>query len=157
LGYLLWTQKQYEEAAREFQAELDNTPGYIQAMLYLADADIQLNRMEEARPVLEKIDRSDPSIFMGRLDLGIVYAEAGRREDALRELKAAAALKPNDVNVHWRLGRLYRSMGETAEAKSEFDKASSLNKAADDRLLDVLTAEGQKKKNARPEPAREPK
>jgi hypothetical protein len=32
-----------------------------------------------------------------------------------------------------------------------------LNRAADDRLLDVLTAAGQKKKNARPEPAPEPK
>jgi tetratricopeptide (TPR) repeat protein len=28
LGYLLWTQMQYQEAIQEFQAELDNTPGY---------------------------------------------------------------------------------------------------------------------------------
>ena len=37
LGYLLWTQKQYPEAASEFQAELANDPDHVQAMLYLAD------------------------------------------------------------------------------------------------------------------------
>src|SRR5580698_146080 len=157
LGYLLWKQMLYQEAAQEFQAELDNTPDHAQAMLYLADAYIETNRLKDAEPFLEKLVKSNPEIPRAHLDLGIVYAADDRKEDALRELKAAAALKPNDVNVHMRLGRLYRSMGETAKAKSEFDKASSLNRAADDRLLDVLTAAGQKKKNARPEPAPEPK
>jgi hypothetical protein len=30
-------------------------------------------------------------------------------------------------------------MGKTAEAKAEFDKAASLNKAEDDRLLKVMS------------------
>ena len=153
LGYLLWTQMQYPEAAQEFQAELENTPDYTQAMLYLADADIQMNQMEEAKPLLEKLVRSDPTISLGRLDLGIVYVECGDKEDALREFKAAAALKPDDVNVHMRLGRLYRSMGKTAEAKNEFDKASSLNKAADAALVDVMS--GASEKSSTP-PAKSP-
>jgi predicted Zn-dependent protease len=121
-------------------------------MLYLADADIQMNRMEGARPLLEKLVKSNPQISMGRLDLGIVYAETGRREDAMRELKAAAALKPGDVNVHWRLGRLYRAMGKAAEAKAEFDKARSLNKAADDSVLNVISSGPQKNKTTPAEP-----
>jgi len=144
LGYLLWTQKQYPEAAHEFQSELDNTPDYTQALLYLADADIQMDKIEDARAILEKLVKSNPTLFTARLDLGIVYSEDGRKEDALRELKAAQALKPNDVSVHWRLGRLYKSMGKLVESKSEFDKASSLTKAADDALLDVLTTAPQK-------------
>jgi len=139
LGYLLWTQMQYQEAAQECQAELDNTPDYTSAMLYLADADIRMNRMDDAKPLLEKLVKSNPEISMAHLDLGIVYAEAGNNEDALRELKAAAALKPGDANVHMRLGRLYRSMGKSTEAKSEFDKASSLKKADDDALLTVMS------------------
>ena len=140
LGYLLWTQMQYEEAAQEFQTELHNTPDYTQAMLYLADADIQMNRMEDARSLLEKLVKSDPTVSMGHLDLGIVYAAASRKEDALREFKAAAALKPNDVNVHMRMGRLYRSMGNAVEAKNEFAKASSLNKTDYDALLTVMSS-----------------
>lgn len=76
---------------------------------------------------------------MGHLDLGIVYAESGRNDDALGEFKTAITLKPDDVNAHYRLGRLYRSMGKTAEAKAEFEKSKSLNKAADDALLKVMS------------------
>ena len=152
LGYLLWTQKQYKEAAQEFQTELDNTPDYTQAMLYLADADIQLNKLEDARILLEKLINTSPSIEMARLDLSIVYAGTGRNEDALRELKAAQALKPDDVNVHWRLARLYRSMGNTAEAKIEFGKAQSLTAAADDALLDVITNDPSNWKTSAPKP-----
>jgi tetratricopeptide (TPR) repeat protein len=152
LGYLLWTQKQYQEAAQEFQAELDNTPDYTQAMLYLADADIQMNHLQNAQALLEKLVKSDPSIEMARLDLGIVYAGTGRNEDALREMKAAQALKPNDVNVHWRLARIYRSLGNTAEAKSEFDKAQNLTKIADDALLDVITKDPSNWKTSAPKP-----
>lgn len=134
LGYLLWTQKQYKEAGEEFAAELANDPDHVQARLYLADTEIQLNQMETARPLLEKVVRENPEIGLGQLDLGIVDAEAGRNEDALRELTAAARLIPDDVNVHWRLGRIYRVLGKKDEAKAEFDKASKLNKAADEDL-----------------------
>jgi tetratricopeptide (TPR) repeat protein len=139
LGYLLWMQGQTQEAAREFQAELNNDPEHTQATLYLADADIQMSRLEDARPLLEKLVKINPANSMGHLDLGIVYTEAGQRGNALRELKQATALKPDDVSAHYQLGRLYRSMGKTAEAKAEFDKTRTLNKTADDTLLKVMS------------------
>jgi tetratricopeptide (TPR) repeat protein len=139
LGYLLWTKGQYPEAAQQFQAEIDNNPHHLQAVLYLADSEMQMNRMEEARPLLEKLAKLDPDNSMEHLDLGIVYTDQGRKEDALVELKTAARLAPDDVNVHWRLGRLYHSMGKNAEARSELAKAGSLNKAADQRLLKVMS------------------
>jgi tetratricopeptide (TPR) repeat protein len=138
LGYLLWAQKQYPEAVSEFQAELANDPNHIQAMLYLADSEIQLNQLEEGRPLLEKVEKLNPKVPLVHLDLGIVYTEAARKEDALRELTLAAKLSPDDVNVHWRLGRLYRIMGRVNEAKAEFDKASTLNKAADTDLFNKI-------------------
>lgn len=140
LAYLLWTQKKYAEAAGEFRAELDNDPNHAQAMLYLADSDIQMNQMDNAKPLLERVLKIDPSFALAHLDLGIVYSEAERNQDALRELTQAAKLAPNDVNVHWRLGRLYRTMGKKVEAKAEFDKASTLNKAADEDLYKKIAA-----------------
>ena len=151
LGYLLWMQTEYRAAASEFQAELVNDPDHIQAMLYLADSLIQQNQYETAAPLLEKVLKQDSGQGLGHLDLGIVLAQAGRNEEALRELTVAAKLIPEDVNVHWRLGRLYRSMGKIDEAKAEFAKASSLNKAADEALFNKI-----KNGNAPRTPAQQP-
>lgn len=76
---------------------------------------------------------------MAHRDLGILYAEHDRTQDAVAEFKTAIKLAPNDVNAHWRLGRLYRSMKLTALAKAEFDKANGLNKQEDQRLLKVMS------------------
>jgi tetratricopeptide (TPR) repeat protein len=139
LGYLLWTKEQYPEAAEQFRAELDNNPRQLQAMLYLADSYIQLSRIDEARPLLERLAQENPGSAMAHRDLGIVDAEAGQNDDALREFQKAIALKPADPNTHWRLARLYRTMGRKAEANAEFEKTHSLNKAEDDRLLKVMS------------------
>jgi Flp pilus assembly protein TadD len=70
--------------------------------------------------------------------LGALYSDAGRKEDALRELKIAEKLRPNDQNVHWRLGRFYQKMGRKDEAKIEFDKTRSLVNTADDTTFKKL-------------------
>jgi tetratricopeptide (TPR) repeat protein len=139
LGFLLWTQTQYPEAASEFQAELDNNPNHVQALTYLGDTQMHLKHPELAQPLLENALRLDAGQELAHLDLGILLADAGRQEDALREMRAAAKLDPGDVNVHWRLGRLYRAMGRKDEAKAEFDKASSITKAADSALVDRIS------------------
>ena len=108
-------------------------------MLYLADSKIQTNQLDEARPLLEKVLQVAPPTAMAHRDLGIIHAEQDRKQEAADEFLAAIKINAKDVNAHYRLGRLYRSMGKTTEAKAEFDKASSLNKAEDERLLKVMS------------------
>jgi tetratricopeptide (TPR) repeat protein len=138
LGYLLWRLMQLEEAAQEFQAELDNNPDHGQALAYLADTEMKLGHPEAALTPLEKAVRIAPTIPLAHLDLGILYSDAGRRDEALRELKIAEKLSPNDQNVHWRLGRFYQATGRKDEAKAEFDKTRSLQKAADETTFKKL-------------------
>ena len=134
LGYLLFKQKQYPEAIKEFQAELANDPNHAQSLLYMGDAYIQMNQYADAAPPLEKAVKLDPSIALVHLDLGILAATDGRNDDALREFLIAEKLNPDDVNVHWRLGRLYRTMGRKEEAKIELDKASNITRSANQEL-----------------------
>jgi tetratricopeptide (TPR) repeat protein len=152
LGYLLWTQGKSAEAASEFQAELVNDPEHIQAMLYLADSQIQMNQLDDALPLLEKVVRIDPANPLGHLDLGIVYADAGRNADAIRELKAATAIEPGNVKAHWRLSRLYRSMGRTAEANAELTKSKDINQAADEGLLKAMSGASHHSNTSKQEP-----
>jgi len=138
LGYLLWGFLKFDEAAREFQAELDNNPAHAQALTYLADCDIQLGHPENASQLLEKAIQIDPKIELAHLDLGVLEIEAKRKDDALRELKAAERLNPTDQNVHWRLARFYKAAGRNEEAKIEFDKTRSLQKTADQSVFNQL-------------------
>jgi tetratricopeptide (TPR) repeat protein len=138
LGYVLWTQNQIEEAAKEFSAELANTPDHPQALIYLADVDIKLSDTPGALTLLEKAIRIDPKIPLGHLDLGIVYADLGRKTEALREMKIAEEQNPNDQNVHWRLGRFYQEVGDRVEAKSEFEKTRNLQKSSDETVFKKL-------------------
>lgn len=140
LGYLLWTRGQYQEAADEFEKEIANDPRHLQAKLYLADTEILLNQSDRARPLLEEVGKADSRLAMQHLDLGIVYADGGQREEARAQFEIAIKIAPTNVNAHYRLARLYRSMGLTTQAKVEFDKAGSLNKAEDERLLKVMSA-----------------
>lgn len=140
LAYLLWTQNQFEEAAQEFQAELANGTANPEAMALLADCDIRIGRAQDARPLLEKTVQLDPHIERARLDLGVLDADAGKPEDAVREFKTAESLNPGDPDVHWRLARLYQAMGKKQEAKIEFDKTSSLHKADNDSVFSKLKA-----------------
>jgi tetratricopeptide (TPR) repeat protein len=138
LGYLLWTKRQYADAAPEFEAELNNNPSQAQALTYLGDVDMHLGQPEAAAPLFEKAIRIDPAIERAHLDLGAMDADAGHREDALRELEVAARLAPNDVDVHWRLGRLYKEIGDPQKAKAEFDKVKTINAAADTTLISKM-------------------
>lgn len=138
LAYLLWGLLQFDEAAKEFQAELDNNAEHAQALTYLADCDIQLGHPEPALPLLEKAIRIDPKIELAHLDLGILYSSNDRRDEAVRELKKAEDLNPGDQTVHWRLARFYKSVGKTAEANAEFAKTRSLQKASDQSVFTKL-------------------
>ncbi|MFZ0662885.1 MAG: tetratricopeptide repeat protein [Acidobacteriaceae bacterium] len=157
LGYLLWTQNQYEEAAQQFKLELDNSPNDAQALAYLADSNVRLNRPEVARPILEKAMRLNPRQELPYLDLGILDAAADRKQVALRDFKAALRLNPNDVQIHWRMARLYQSMGRKEDAKAEFAKTKTLNKAADQSVLTKLDeARGRNKSAKTTSPAPQP-
>jgi tetratricopeptide (TPR) repeat protein len=148
LGYLLWAQLKFDDAAKELEAELTNNPNHAQALTYLADCHIQLNDSVPALPLLEKAVRLDSRIEVAHVDLGVLYANAGKSDDALRELKTAERLDPTDQNVHWRLGRFYKSIGKKTEAEVEFQKTRSLQKAADKSIFDKLHSAQEKHEKA---------
>jgi tetratricopeptide (TPR) repeat protein len=143
LGYLLWKAHHFDEAAREFQAELDDDATDQRSRAYLGDSLVELNQYQQAQTELETAakDSSTATMAMIHRDLGVVYAEAGRKEDAANELLQAIALDPKDVSPHWRLGKLYRSMGKGEQAEAEFAVASAMTKEKDRPLAQEMDGE----------------
>jgi tetratricopeptide (TPR) repeat protein len=149
LGYLLWCQSQFEEAATQFQAESENSPDDAEALAYWADSTVRLGLNDAARPLVEKALRLDSRQELPWLDLGILDAAAGRNGDALNDFSAAARLAPSDVQVHWRLAHLYQAMGKRAEAQAEFARTKTLTQEADKTVMEKLRAN--RSKDAQPD------
>ena len=137
-GYMQWRLLNLDLAAAQFEAELANNPDHPLALTYLGDTKIRQNQFEAALPLLEHAIKVGPSIALAHLDLGVAYQNQNRNDDALKEYQIAAKLNPHDQKVHWTLGRFYQSLGRTAEAKIELQKAQSLQKAADESVLDKI-------------------
>ena len=140
LGYLLWAQSQYEEAAEQFQLEVENSPNDAESIAYWADANVRLNRADAARPLVEKALQLNVRQELPWLDLGILDAEAGNNDAAFHDFQTAEKIAPSDVQVHWRLARLYQSLGKRTEAQAEFAKTKSLTQAAEQSLRQKLQA-----------------
>lgn len=137
-GYLLWKRVKFEEAEKEFRAELANYPDNALALAYLGDTEIHLNHPDDALPPLERAVRLETAIPVAHLDLGILYQGQGQKSEALREFLAAEKLTPDDPVVHWHLAQFYRSIGEKQEAKSEFEKTQHLQNAKTQSLREQL-------------------
>ena len=126
LGYLLWTQGKWEEAANEFDLELQNDPQHLQARIYLADSWVERNDFAKALPELENLEARDKSNPLVHRDLGIIYANAGKSDDAVRELMLAMDADPGDAELHLQAAKLYRSLGRADQANAETDTAKRL-------------------------------
>ena len=138
LGYLLWRLKQFDESANEFQAELDNDPKHAMARAYLGDVYTVRANYTKAEPELRKALEESSTSAMVHRDMGIVYAATARPESAIKELQQAIALDPQDVEAHWRIARLYQTIGKKDDAKSEFAIASRMNQTTHEVLTQKI-------------------
>ena len=85
--------------------------------------------------MLERAEKGDTSLSLAHLDLGIVLTDAGQLDEAVRELKEASRLDPNEVDAHWRLARIYRTRGDVQAANEELAKTEQLKKAEHEDLF----------------------
>jgi tetratricopeptide (TPR) repeat protein len=138
LGYLLWKLERYPEAALQFEAELANDQNDNLSRCYLGDIKLRTQDPTVALSLLESASSGDPDLELAHLDLGVLYSEAGRQDDALQQLLIARQLKPGDADVHWRLARLYQKMGKKEDAEAEFDRTRDLHKPDHKTVLEEL-------------------
>lgn len=135
LGYLYWKQKEYEDAEREFRAELANDPEHSQSCAYLGDTLLRKNNPSAAAPLLKKASQLRNDIRIAYLDLGIIATEQKKYDEALKHLKHAEQIDPAKPDAHYRLARLYQDQGKQSDAVREFAKVSQLHEENADNLL----------------------
>jgi tetratricopeptide (TPR) repeat protein len=83
-------------------------------------------RLAEAVAELEAASALDPDNAKIRSDLGFVYLFAGRREDAIRQQRAALERDPRLAQAHYGLAQALEKGGDGPGAKREFAEYARL-------------------------------
>lgn len=93
-----------------------------------APAAAPASQSQAARPInaaevqsLETAARQNPGDVASRVQLGNLYFDAERYQDAAKWYEEALKLNPNDVNVSTDLGVAYYSMSQPDRALQQFD------------------------------------
>jgi predicted Zn-dependent protease len=75
-----------------------------------------------AVPYLERAVSASPESVVARRELGKAYGKMGRKSEARRQWEAVAKAQPEDDQIHYLLGNLYRESGEASLSKQELAK-----------------------------------
>lgn len=142
LGYLLWSEGSWAEAANEYLLELQNVPNHTRARIYLADSLVRQSEFSQALTELGKLTADEQSDSLVHRNLGIIYANSNRGSDAVRELEMAVLLDPGDEESHLQLAKIYESMGMRDDAGIELAKAKQLTSQTHQPLEQVIDSDG---------------
>lgn len=114
-------QSRVEEAEKLWRQALAISPNLFSAAFNLGFTLYSQGRHAEAEPYLERAVRAQPKDFNAGYILGAALAQLGRGEDALRQWRAALALRPDHVKlmqimaVEYGKGRYFREAAAIAE------------------------------------------
>jgi len=126
LGHLLWKNLQTEEARTEFDAELAINPRHAGALHDLGNTYLLEHQPEKALPLLTRAQNAEPQDPELHRDLGSCYTQLRDFRRAEAEFKIAVAAD-EDGSVHYKLARVYQTLGEKDKAATEFALSAQMN------------------------------
>ena len=157
----LMKSQMYDAAATEFEAALATEPVTPVIRYHYAVCLFSAGRNDDARRAFAALPKApEVAYYLGRLDLldgksadairefeslkanpqisdlpyflGLAYVAAGNQASGLKWLEKAAAATPRDYHVHYRLARLYGTLGRQADADREYKLYQSSRDAQKD-------------------------
>ncbi len=98
-------------------------PGYLTAMLYLADALLAQNKLDEAAQAYHNALAIYPNNYNAHDSLGMVLDKQGLKQEAINEFRQSLAIKPDQAEAHSQIGRILTEMHQIPGAVEEFSQA----------------------------------
>jgi len=117
-------------AEKEFQAVIQQSPGYATAHLYYGNCLCVLGRFNEALAEFEKARELDPLSMIINTAPGWTFYFARRYEEAVEALRKALEIDNHFVFAHAILGQSYLRLGRFEEARAEHQTASELSEGS---------------------------
>src|SRR5262245_14872303 len=114
------------QAKLALEQTVSRNPGYLDALLLLAEINIRTGHGEAAVEPLKRVLQADPEQRRAAVLLATAYGTLERPDDAVNVLQEQAGRAPKDPQPHAALGLTYRRAKKYDEARQEFEKAAQL-------------------------------
>jgi non-specific serine/threonine protein kinase len=130
LGRSLFSSGHYQELADMADAAIESSGEdysvfvpILNALNALGKQDQSRNILQRAIQIMENQIARVPEDARARSLLSNYYSQIGRREDAIREMQFAVALRPTDPTMHYNTACTYCALGMKAEAIESLKQA----------------------------------
>jgi tetratricopeptide (TPR) repeat protein len=98
----------------------------------------QVQPLDEARAsAMKTTAQQNPADAMTRVQLGNMYFDAGRFQDAVEWYEAALKINPKDANVSTDLGIAYYYLNQPDKALAQFDRSLAADPSHSKTLLNI--------------------
>ena len=110
------------ERIHEYRQRLDKDPKDLEALVFLGNANYDIQRFDKAAEYYERVLVLDPRNTHVRTDLAICYRNTEKVDQAVKELKQVLALEPRHEAALYNLGFvLLNDKKDTKEALKAWD------------------------------------
>ncbi len=126
IGFCYVQEKQHEKAVESLQKVLAFVPANAQIRAIAAQAALEGRMVDKARNLLSSLDETQiesPDLFF---NLGVNFFNAGEVQDSIAYFGKTVAKDPAYVDAYYRRALAYLGQGQTAEAKTDFQKVVEL-------------------------------
>jgi protein O-mannosyl-transferase len=129
LGNAYLQTNRLDEAMAEYKSALQLNPKLSEVHVKMAEIYAKKGQRELAREEFEKAVETSPSLSEAETHFlqGAAHIEEGAIDEAIKELKVALKLNPNDPRIYNNLGIAYRKKQRVDEALSNYRKALDLD------------------------------
>jgi tetratricopeptide (TPR) repeat protein len=149
LGVALFTASKLPEAKQQFRRALEIDPTYTDARFDLGSVEAASEEWEHAASSFRQVMKERPDNLKAQEHLGEVLLlwgnslfDAGKDDLAALRYREALAIRPNDAELHGRLGVSLGRMGQLPEAEAELRAALKIdpNLEPAKRALEIVQA-----------------
>jgi tetratricopeptide (TPR) repeat protein len=132
LAHALELRGQTQRAEALFSRGVAHDPHSMDNRIGLARVDVRLDRLPQARKLIDQVLRESPENVDALLVAGLVYWRMGDAATAKRHLVKGASLSEGYADYYHVLGRIEESQGHVKEALMRYDRALELDPGNED-------------------------
>lgn len=133
LGRELINLKRFDDAINYFEQAVDLKEDF-EYLLGLGGLYLLKKRFFDSEKILKKAVLLNPQSSSAHDNLGVIYAQTGEFNKAIRRFEKALALNPKSADVYYNLGLVYKQKGKLHKMKENFNKAIELNPAYKNKI-----------------------